>query len=477
MEPPPAKKRRHRFQKVDERVSILQHELTLHAKTTGAVDEASQLSFKEELGLQAELTTLDSFQLLFRALQPLVTTTPQLLYHLKTVVNRLQKELQEAQDDAQDPVVQRQRLAPVLKLVTALARELGNEFYPHFASTLPLIVAVIDTKDPDLTTQVFKSLTLLFSYLRVQLLADMDAVHKCYFPLLGHPREFVRNFAAQTLAVLLRRLESPEAMRKYLRAYLTALINGSGRTNEILRNGSAKLFFALMKNVNHGFYSRMRDVLLFLLGSFRPQGETQEHCEQQEAVFEIVYQTCELMLKHTDADHSGEMMECLVLVCNKVIENRHEKDEPITEAENLYLSRVLRVLLAFVISRRGKLVTEASDAYEVRVPSVHKICAELLAPKNKILFSQCSALCDVLLQILEAIWRLFPANDDDVSAQFQAIFAVAIDKEKQAFWRPKILEFVIVHLHNTNVEVSFVITHLPDVRTRWLRCRQCWRSY
>ncbi|KAK1947470.1 Small subunit processome component 20 [Phytophthora citrophthora] len=462
MEPPPAKKRRHRFQKVEERVKNLQDELTLHTKTTGAVDEASQLSFKEELGFQAELTTLDSFQLLFRALQPLITTTPHLLHNLKKVTKRLQKELQDARDDSLDPVSQRQRLVPVLKLVTALARELGKEFYPHFASTLPLVVAVIDTKDPELSTQVFKTLTMLFSYLRVQLLADMDAVHKCYFPLLGHPREFVRNFAAQTLAVLLRRLESPKAMRKYLRVYLTALVRGSGRSNEILRDGSAKLFFALIKNVNHGFHSRMREVLLFLLGSFRPKDEekeTEELREQQEAVFETVFQTCGLMMKHTDADHSVEMLECLVLVVNKVTNIRHEKDIP-TDADDLYLSRVLRVLLGFLISRMGKLISGARDAYETRVPSVHKVCTGLIAPENKVLVSKSTILRDVLMQMFEAVWRLFPAEDDVIATQVKTIFAVAAAEDKQLYWHQKLVDFVNQELNNTHVKVGFVTEFL-----------------
>ncbi|RQM15063.1 hypothetical protein DD237_006167 [Peronospora effusa] len=464
MELPPAKKRRHRFQRIEERVNNLQNELTLHVKTTGAVDVTSQLSFKEELALQAELTTLDSFQLLFRSLQPLVTTTPHLLHHLKQVMKRLQKELLEARDGSADLVVQRQRLVPVLKLVTALARELGKEFYPHFAGVLPLVVAVIDTKDPELSTHVFKTLTMLFSYLRVQLLADMDAVHKCYFPLLGHPREFVRNFAAQTLAVLLRRLESPKAMRKYLRAYLTALVKGSGRSNKVLRDGSAKLFFELVKNVSHGFHSRMREVLLFLLGSFRPKDSetetTEEQLEQQEAIFEIVYQTCGFMMKHTDSDHSGEMLECLVLVVNKVVNLRHENDEGPTEADDLYLSRVLRVLLGFLISRMGKLITEANDAYDVRVRSVHRICAALVSSDNKVLVSRNTVLRDVLLQTFEVVWRLFPAEDDEISAQVKAIFAVAVKEDKQMFWCQKLLAFISQALHSSHIDLGFVIRFL-----------------
>ncbi|GMF54976.1 unnamed protein product [Phytophthora fragariaefolia] len=459
---PPAKKRRHRFQRVDERVSGLQRELALHAKATGASDES--LSFKDELALQAELSTLDAFQRASRTLQPLAATTPQLLHHLRKVVETLRAELQLAKRESGEPEVLRQRLVPVLRLVAALARELGAEFYPHFASVLPHVVAVVDTKDPELSAHVFKTLSMLFTDLRVQLLADMGAVHQCYFPLLGHPRAFVRDFAAQTLAVLLRRLDSPKAMRKYLGAYLTALVKGAGRNDDVLRDGSARLFFALVKNVNHGFHSRMREVLLYLLGSFRPKtkadSETDELREQREAVFEIVRQTCGLMMKHTDADHSGEMLDCLVLVVNKVANIRHEKDETPTEADDVYLSRVLRVLLGVMISRMGNLLTGASDAYDVRVPSVHKVCAALVAPENKVLTSRSTDLRDAIMQTFEAVWRLFPAEDNVTSAQVKAIFAVAANRDEQEYWNQTLLEFVDKELHNAHVETGFVVEFL-----------------
>ncbi|KAI9911099.1 hypothetical protein PsorP6_009377 [Peronosclerospora sorghi] len=460
-QPPAAKKRRHRFQKVEERLSNLQNELTLHAKTIGAQDETSELSFQDELALQAELTTLASFQLVSRALQPLVATTPHLLHYGKKIVHVLLHELQEAHKDSLDQAVQRQRLVPVLKLVTALARELGKEFYPHFATVLPHVVAIIDTKDPELSTHVFKTLTMLFSYLRVQLLADMDAIHTFYFPLLGHTREFVREFAAQTLAVLLRRLESSKAMKAYLRAYLTALVKGSGHSNHELRDGSAKLLFALVKNVRHGFHSRMRYVLLFLLGSFRPKGgkteETDMQLEQQEAIFEIVYQTWGFMMKHTDAEHAGDMLECLEIVVNKVLTSRKETNATLVAADDVYLSRVLRLLVGFCISRMGKLITEAPDADEKRVPCVYGICTALVSPENKVLVSHTTELQDVLMLTFEAVWRLFPAVHEVTCAQVKAVFTVAAGEKKQMYWHQKLLTFVHQSLHNNLVAMEFVI--------------------
>lgn len=135
------KKRRHRIQRVDERVQNLQTELQLHAKTNAATDVT--LTFNEELALQAELTTLDEFQYLARKLVPLANTTPQLLHHLPKVVALLQAELE--MDATSD--VRRERLTPVLKLLTALVRELRNQFYPHFAGILPHVIAVIDSSN------------------------------------------------------------------------------------------------------------------------------------------------------------------------------------------------------------------------------------------------------------------------------------------------------------------------------------------
>lgn len=133
-------KRRHRFIRMDERLETLQTELQLHGKTNAT---EVTLTFQEELALQAELTMIESFQVMYRKLQPLVTTTPQLLHHLKKVVKLLQQELQQSPSTE----VQRERVGPVLKLLTALARELRKEFYPHFAGILPDVIAIIDTKD------------------------------------------------------------------------------------------------------------------------------------------------------------------------------------------------------------------------------------------------------------------------------------------------------------------------------------------
>lgn len=322
-----------------------------------------------------------------------------------------------------------------------------------------------------MSTHAFKTLAILFHYLRAQLLADMDAVHKCYFPLLGHSREFVREFAAQTLAVLLRRVDSVKQLRKYLGSYLRALTRGSGKDDEILLDGSAKLFFALVRNVNHGFHSRMCDIMLFLFGAFRPKDEDEPQDEEKDTaravIFTIVNKTCELMIRHTDADHANELLECLALAVTKatsiVVPKRAASDTPST-AFAQYLSRLVTIFWAFVRFRGGKLVLEGDAKQSAsRVATVHGVCRVLLAEPSVILASPCLDLRNVMLSFFEAAWRLFPAPRDDTSAQVSAFFDVASaafadDKglKNREYWCATILAFVGRTLNHNHVKVAFV---------------------
>lgn len=491
-------KRRHRFVRMDERLETLQAELQLHGKTNAT---AEALTFQEELALQAELTMIESFQTLYRKLQPLVTTTPQLLHHVKKVARLLQQELRQA------PTVdvQRERVIPVLKLLTALARELRKEFYPSFAGILPDVIAIIDTKDvrtdycrsrlrhslahilslctlrtttqPELSTQVFKTITMLFNYLRVQILKDMEAVHKCYFPLLGHPKPFVREFAAQTLSVLLRRVDASKDLKKYLSTYFRALARGSGKDDDVLYDGSAKLLFALMRNVNHGFHSRMGEIFLFLLSAFRPKetrpspSVTQDAnddagaaAEQRTVIHDIVRTTNELMTKHTDADNAGEMLDCFVLALTKLASTTHADND----VECLYLSRVLHMFSFFVRYRGGRLVGHAKQ-----VAAVQRVATQLLAIPA-VLSTRNEPLREELVPFLEGVWRLFPDTPSVLAAQVATVFRAADTSahecvpssdsdDVKTYWRARLLQLAEQLFTHTSVAPAFVTTHvLPN---------------
>ena len=80
----------------------------------------------------------------------------------------------------------------------------------------------MNTLRPEQTGEAFKALSYIFKHLADPLIADIDSLRKYYGPLLGHKRDFVRQFAAETFAPLIRRLP-PKALQKHTRAILKAL--------------------------------------------------------------------------------------------------------------------------------------------------------------------------------------------------------------------------------------------------------------
>lgn len=65
-------------------------------------------------------------------------------------------------------------------------RDLRQELYPHFKRILDALLELIDPSKPELTGEVFRTLTNVFMYLSKQLLADIEAVRGYYGRLLGH---------------------------------------------------------------------------------------------------------------------------------------------------------------------------------------------------------------------------------------------------------------------------------------------------
>lgn len=314
---------------------------------------------------------------------------------------------------------------------------------------------------PELSTQVFKTITMLFNYLRVQILKDMEAVHKCYFPLLGHPKPFVRDFAAQTLSVLLRRVDSSKDLKKYLSTYFRALTRGSGKDDEVLQDGSAKLLFALMRNVNHGFHSRMGEIFLFLLGALRPKESAADGAadaaEHRAVVYEIVRLTTDLMTKHTDAENAGEMLECFTLALSKLTATT-SKD---SDVDCLYLSRILHMFSFFVRYRGGRLIEQAKH-----IKAVQKAAAQLLANAG-ILSTSSEPLREALVPFFEGVWRLFPDSSSVVAAQVKTIFHAADSSSSsgatdgvKTYWRTRLLQLSEQIFSHTNIAPDFVKTHV-----------------
>ncbi|KDO34978.1 hypothetical protein SPRG_01040 [Saprolegnia parasitica CBS 223.65] len=405
--------KRFRFQKVKERVVGLQNELQLHAKTQThsayvLQANASTAPFHEELVLLGELYTNERFQQVFRQVRRITNSTPQLLHHLKTVVTTLETQLVEFPED---PDV----MTPVLKLLVALAKDLGKEFYPYFPQLFPSILAIITPINPELTTEVFKTLAMLFKHLQPNLLADMHAVHKYYGLLLGHSKDYVREFAASVFCVLLRKVKAGKDFSDYIHNFFLALVRGDSDDHQHVLDGAARLCFAIMKNVQEQFHSRTPELLRLLLTSFAPSETDVFTNEQLATIFDVVRRTNDLMRKHTSVSHTDVVWTALHNATQHAIQAHKERP---SAASALYLSRQADLVALWVAYKQGDLVglghkkvlyQTASSLLDASTYSI-EMAPELHASTLNLLNTCVRSLHERFYPLLKSVYCVHPSS-------------------------------------------------------------------
>ena len=207
-----------RFQKLEERTQGIKvresHRVRSEYELGAAPQEGDSSCFLlDVLDEFRELDTSKDFKYLSFELSPLVQSMAMLLYNVDAVVGVLVKHLR---------IPGTLCVKALLTLTSTLARDLRDEFYPHFRPVAAALALHIDAREPEKAGEVFRTLNLLFKYLSKPLLADMDTVRSLYGPLLGHRSGHMRGFAAESLAFLLRKLP-PKALRIHVRQLLRSV--------------------------------------------------------------------------------------------------------------------------------------------------------------------------------------------------------------------------------------------------------------
>ncbi|CAK9187540.1 unnamed protein product, partial [Ilex paraguariensis] len=130
-------------------------------------------------------------------------------------------------------------LPPALELLVAIARDLGEDFYPFFhLQILPECVELLNSREPEQIECVFNCLAHLFKYLWVHIVRKISNVLPHLLPLLSSSRpKYINEFAAESFAFVARK--------------------------ELV--GVARLFFEVIRSVAQQFHSCTEDFLTLLL--------------------------------------------------------------------------------------------------------------------------------------------------------------------------------------------------------------------
>lgn len=285
-----------RFQSLNERLNNINinvvHRIRYHDDLTDLsikTDGIQSSYFHQSLEHWSTLNFSDAFSKLHQQLVPLATSLEQVVYNREQIITCLRQSLHE-----QNPLV----TETLLDLLVQLARDLQGDFYNYykeylFVDVINLLVHSNRQQQSEMNTnlleQVFQCLTYLFKYLWRIMLKDLANLYELYSKYLfvssssTNNAEYIRSFAAESFAYLLRKIENYQSLIDYL----------FNRTNlsEDEYESLALVFAETCKNVQSTFHSCTKPLLSSLL---------KKSLENPSILQSTLHTIYELLLQHTN---------------------------------------------------------------------------------------------------------------------------------------------------------------------------------
>ncbi|XP_077531498.1 small subunit processome component 20 homolog, partial [Haemaphysalis longicornis] len=235
-----------RFQSFSERLSNINidviHRVGPHRRATPF---ESETFLEEALNKWSELNCTEDFDKLRHDIGVEIHTLPQIVLRKDALLDIIKTQLGNLENKALDAV---------LDLTVALARDLQYDFYPSFPEVFRLVCGHLGTRDPELLERIFVCLSYLFKFLWRYMVKDIDLIFKLYVPLLGsQQKKYVRDFAAESFAFLLRKVTDKGKLVDMMLSYL--------ETHPQNSDGIGRLLFEAVKGVKGQTHSCLDTVL------------------------------------------------------------------------------------------------------------------------------------------------------------------------------------------------------------------------
>ncbi|XP_063698381.1 small subunit processome component 20 homolog [Culicoides brevitarsis] len=177
-------------------------------------------------------------------------------------------------------------LQAVLEIVTAVARDLSEDFYPYFSDIFAHLTSHLQTKNAEKLEWVLKCMALLFKFLKKSIKKDFAAVFHKILPLLASDEHIV-NFIAECFAFVTREIGKS---RDFLVFVLSSI-------DEEHITGCGRLFFEMIHGVANTFHLEAKPILTLLYESLFDKSL------KREVLYKIHVQLMTDMLELIDKKH------------------------------------------------------------------------------------------------------------------------------------------------------------------------------
>lgn len=267
----------------------------------------------------------------------------------------------------------------------------SSDFPQYFPKLVTALLDIINPQQTRLTSQIFHCLALIFKHQSKRLLENLNSVNQCYGRLLGHKKEYIRNFAGESLGYLIRRLDN-NGIAKELKKVIKAYAVGKCFGNIFMEDGISNLVFETLRNVQGRFQSMLPEVLPKLIHSIYPNEKTSNTTEL-EGKFNILHKSMKLMNDYTTDEYCGDIIRIILneikVINNQYINNKDKDNE-------LLLYRLYQFLYVWINRNKGSRIN--SD-------NMREIDIVLKKIRIKEYINESEMLLEISLKIIISLWK------------------------------------------------------------------------
>ncbi|XP_004492742.1 uncharacterized protein [Cicer arietinum] len=299
--------------------------------------------FKDCLVEWRELNTAEDFISLYEEVIPYTQTLPLVLLHKESLISKLLSRLH---------IKARLSLEPVLRLITALSRDLVDEFVPLFPRIVDSLASLLESgadREPDIIEQIFTSWSYIMMYLQKYLILNTSEVLKVTSKLRYYPKEYVQQFMAEAMSFVLRNAPD-EQLKRGIRRVIAEVVK---KPSPCRCFGVELLLYNIMKGYSSRFHSKAERVLQLLTSeTIYTIGD---QADQESTMLIIVKSVFKKLCETMEPNELSLVWSCLY----------KEVRECVSTGNIRHLRHILLVLVSAVKVQKGKKVSDYKPTLEL----------------------------------------------------------------------------------------------------------------
>ncbi|XP_012551247.2 small subunit processome component 20 homolog isoform X1 [Bombyx mori] len=289
-----------------------------------------------------------------------IITVPQLLHKKVEILEILEKYLK-----LEDQLC----LQPLLEILVAAAKDLRDDFYPHFPKFLDVLIKLLNTKNAEQLEWTLICLAFLFKILKPYMKKDIAVILKSIVPLLSENKpQYINNFAAESFAFVARDIRDK---KKFINLILTYLEN-----NDDVIIGCGHLLFEIIRGVSGKFHSCIETFLPILLQYLK---ESKAH---QDTLFKVLTQTIEDSLHSISYKEFTIFWTCILKFIEEILKEGDEETKG----------------LEYILRLAGQVIEHQNGKFLINPPQFVLLLIKVICEQSsEIVLEVCSQIGAILL--------------------------------------------------------------------------------